>query len=75
VSSAQAEALAQKENMALIEALATAAGAAVGCSRPVAEAMKYLPVDRFVGMSGQKFHGSLYIACGISGAGQHLKRH
>lgn len=24
-------------------------------------------------MSGQKFQGNLYIACGISGAGQHLK--
>lgn len=24
-------------------------------------------------MSGQKFKGNLYIACGISGAGQHLK--
>jgi rubredoxin len=24
-------------------------------------------------MSGQKFNGNLYIACGISGAGQHLK--
>ena len=24
-------------------------------------------------MSGQKFSGNLYVACGISGAGQHLK--
>ena len=62
-----------KENMALIEALAEAAGAAVGSSRPVAEFAQYLPMDRFVGLSGQKFRGSLYIACGISGAVQHLK--
>ena len=59
--------------MALIEDLARAAGAAVGSSRPVAETLKYLPLNRYVGMSGQKFSGNLYIACGISGAVQHLK--
>ncbi len=62
-----------KKNMKLIEDLAKQAGAAVGSSRPVAETLKYLPLDRYVGMSGQKFSGNLYIACGISGAGQHLK--
>lgn len=62
-----------KENMKLIEDLAKAVGAAVGSSRPVAEALKYVPMDRFVGLSGQKFTGKLYIACGISGAIQHLK--
>lgn len=62
-----------KENMKLIEELAASAGAAVGSSRPVAETLKYVPMNRYVGMSGQKFNGNLYIACGISGAGQHLK--
>ena len=62
-----------KENMKLVEDLAKAAGAAIGCSRPVAEELKYLPIIRYVGMSGQKFNGNLYIACGISGANQHLK--
>ena len=63
----------KKENVKLIEALAQAAGAAIGSSRPVAETLKYLPLNRYVGMSGQKFRGNLYIACGISGAAQHLK--
>lgn len=63
----------EKENMKLIEDLAKNAGAAIGSSRPVAETLKYVPIDRYVGMSGQKFTGNLYIACGISGAGQHLK--
>ena len=62
-----------EENMQLIRDLAAAAGAAVGCSRPVAEQLRYLPLNRYVGMSGQKFTGNLYIACGISGAVQHLK--
>lgn len=62
-----------KENMELIKNLAIQAGAAIGSSRPVAETLKYLPLNRYVGISGQKFNGNLYIACGISGAGQHLK--
>ena len=62
-----------KENMKLIEDLAYQVGAAIGSSRPVAETLKYVPLNRYVGMSGQKFNGNLYIACGISGAGQHLK--
>lgn len=63
----------EKKNMELAKALAIQAGAAIGSSRPVAETMKYVPLNRYVGMSGQKFNGNLYIACGISGAGQHLK--
>ncbi|MBV7276169.1 acyl-CoA dehydrogenase family protein [Clostridium sp. PL3] len=63
----------ERENMKLIEDLAVQAGAAIGSSRPVAETLKYVPINRYVGMSGQKFNGNLYIACGISGAGQHLK--
>lgn len=63
----------EKKNMKLIEDLAVQAGAAIGSSRPVAETLKYVPLNRYVGMSGQKFNGNLYIACGISGAGQHLK--
>ncbi len=63
----------ERENMKLIKDLAAAAGAAIGSSRPVAETLKYVPLNRFVGMSGQKFTGNLYIACGISGAVQHLK--
>ena len=62
-----------KKNMKLIEDLARAAGAAIGSSRPVAETLRYVPINRYVGMSGQKFMGNLYIACGISGAVQHLK--
>ncbi len=62
-----------KENMKIVEDAAKALGAAIGSSRPVAETLKYVPLDRYVGMSGQKFNGNLYVACGISGAVQHLK--
>lgn len=63
----------KKENVELAKTLAKQAGAALGCSRPVAETLRYMPLNRYVGMSGQKFKGNLYIACGISGAMQHLK--
>ncbi|MDO5096576.1 MAG: acyl-CoA dehydrogenase family protein [Peptostreptococcaceae bacterium] len=62
-----------EKNMEVAYELAKQAGAAIGSSRPVAETLRYLPMNRYVGMSGQKFKGNLYIACGISGAGQHLK--
>jgi rubredoxin len=65
--------IAVKSDMYLIEELAQAAGASLGCSRPAFERLKVLPRDRFVGMSGEKFTGTLYIACAISGALQHLK--
>ena len=60
-------------NMDMIEELAYQAGAALGSTRPVAETLQYVPLNRYIGMSGQKFTGNLYIAVGISGAGQHLK--
>ena len=65
--------IAVKSDMYLMENLAQAAGAALGCSRPAFERLKVLPRERFVGMSGEKFTGTLYIACAISGAQQHLK--
>ncbi|MFR9255715.1 MAG: FAD-binding protein [Merdibacter sp.] len=55
-----------QKNMKLIEELARQAGAAIGSSRPVAEELRYVPIERYVGMSGQTFRGNLYIACGIS---------
>ncbi|HEY8892093.1 MAG TPA: acyl-CoA dehydrogenase family protein [Clostridium sp.] len=65
--------LTAKEDLPIIEALADVVGAEVGCSRPIAEENEWLPLDRYVGISGQKFTGSLYIAIGISGQIQHLR--
>ena len=65
--------LGKKEDLLVIEKLAYQAGAALACSRPVAETLDYMPINRYIGMSGQKFKNNLYIAVGISGAGQHLK--
>lgn len=40
----------EEKNMELAKALAIQAGAAIGSSRPVAETLKYLPLNRYVGM-------------------------
>lgn len=59
------------ENWSILENLAAALGAAVGCSKPVSD-LGWRPHHEHVGQTGIKVSPSLYIAVGISGAIQHL---
>jgi electron transfer flavoprotein alpha subunit len=61
----------EKDNIAIAQELADALGAAVSCSRPVVDA-KWLEKSRQVGSSGKTVKPKVYLACGISGAFQHL---
>lgn len=61
----------EKENVMLAEELAEALGAVVSCSRPVVDA-KWMQKSRQVGSSGKTVKPRVYLACGISGAFQHL---
>jgi electron transfer flavoprotein alpha subunit len=59
------------ENFALLNDLAAALGAAVGSSRPPVDS-GWVPHDYEIGQTGKTVNPQLYIACGISGAPQHL---
>jgi electron transfer flavoprotein alpha subunit len=59
------------ENWEIVEDLAKALGASTACSRPVGD-MGWRPHHEHVGQTGITIRPDLYIACGISGAIQHL---
>lgn len=59
------------ENWHILESLATSLGAALACSRPVADS-HWRPHHEHVGQTGGTIRPNLYIAVGISGAIQHL---
>ena len=59
------------EGFSIIEELAQLLGGAVGCSRAVTSA-GWRPHTDQVGQTGTKISPEIYIACGISGATQHM---
>lgn len=58
-------------DLELAKDLASAVGAEVGCSRPLAEGQEWFSKDRYVGISGQHVAPEVYVAVGISGQLQH----
>ncbi len=63
--------LGKAENFQLLQELATAMGAGLGSSRPPVDD-GWIPYSHQVGQTGKTVCPRLYIACGISGAIQHL---
>lgn len=65
--------LKKKEDLSIIEGLAGALGAEIGCSMPVADDLGWVEQSHYVGRSGQHITPQLYVAVGIHGAPQHLE--
>lgn len=60
------------ESFEAAKRFADSIGAEIGCSMPVASELKLLPLERYVGISGNHIEPKLYIALGISGLAHHI---
>lgn len=64
--------IAKQEDLDLVKTLAQAFGAEMGCSRPIAEAEKWMDRDLYIGVTGVQISPDIYMAVGISGQIQHM---
>ncbi|NLI91291.1 MAG: electron transfer flavoprotein subunit alpha [Peptococcaceae bacterium] len=64
--------IASQEDIKIVEEFAGLIGAEVGCSRPIAEGVNWMPKERYIGVSGAMLKPEVYIAIGISGQVQHM---
>jgi len=63
---------AKKADLSLAQDLATALGAALGCSRPLSSDLGWMGEEAHIGLTGAYVHPQLYLAVGISGQLQHV---
>jgi electron transfer flavoprotein alpha subunit len=61
----------RENKIPLFRELAEELGGTLAASRPIVD-MGWLPVDHQVGLSGRTVKPNVYLACGISGAAQHI---
>jgi electron transfer flavoprotein alpha subunit len=61
----------KQEDLAMIQDLAKVLSAEIGCTRPLAEGLDWLPRERYIGVSGAFIKPDLYLGIGVSGQVQH----
>jgi electron transfer flavoprotein alpha subunit len=61
-----------KDDLKLADDLAGVLKAEISCTRGVAEDDHWLPIERYIGISGQTVKPELYLAVGLSGQVQHM---
>ncbi len=60
------------EDIGMIEELAAAIGAELGCTRSIAEEFHWLPNEAYIGISGRNIKPEIYLSVGVSGQIQHV---
>ena len=63
---------AEEGDLDLARALCDKIGAGLGCSRPLAEGVNWMPTETYIGVSGLMLSPKVYIGAGISGQMQHM---
>jgi electron transfer flavoprotein alpha subunit len=59
-----------KAGLAVVEELAAAMGATLGCTMPVSDDWHWFPT--YIGRSGESIAPALYLALGVQGTAQHM---
>ncbi len=62
----------KEEDLQLAKDLADVLGAEIGCTRGISEERHWLPVEKYIGISGAAIKPQLYISMGVSGQVQHV---
>ena len=63
---------AEEGDLDLARELCDKTGAGLGCSRPLAEGVNWMPTETYIGVSGLMLAPKVYIGVGISGQMQHM---
>lgn len=64
--------VANESDLAMVNELCLSLGAELGCTRPIAESSKWLPHERYIGISSVMARPNFYLALGVSGQIQHM---
>jgi electron transfer flavoprotein alpha subunit len=62
----------KQEDLTLVRQLADRLEGEIGCTRPVSEENRWLPVELCIGLSGVQVKPDLYFGLGVSGQVQHV---